>query len=145
MKLIFLQMNIKINLNALQSMMLKQNQTLSPLEGLLTLIPMEVGSGNNDDNSLNINKTLYRDALIAWLNSSEDQEVYPHHDKISSFAMFAFDATWTLIQALNKTSFNGQSSIPSFNSSSYCFNSSLENSILYYKYLNETDFSSNEY
>jgi hypothetical protein len=122
-------------------MMLTRNQTLSPLEGLLTVIPMEVGSdNNNNDNSLNINKTLYRDALIAWLNSSDDQEVYPHHDNISPFAMFAFDATWTLIQALTKTSFNGQSSIPSFNSSSYCFNSSLENSILYYKYLKETDF-----
>jgi hypothetical protein len=92
-----------------------------------------------------MNQTLLNDALTAWQNSPNEQDriEYPlgNESSISSFAMFTFDAAWTLIQALSKTSLNDESSLsPWFVSSSYCFNSSLEKANEYHEYLKKTQF-----
>ncbi|CAF1309576.1 unnamed protein product [Rotaria sp. Silwood1] len=88
---------------------------------------------------LRINQTLLEDALAIWRHSTEDKSSYPANlASISTLAMFTFDAAWTLIQALNKLSFNNS---PVFVATPFCFNSSLTNSNEYHKKLETISFS----
>ncbi|CAF3092421.1 unnamed protein product, partial [Rotaria sp. Silwood2] len=124
--------------------MLKNNEFKKNLEGLLTIIPFGGDGGSSNHQPLNFNKTLLNAALATSQNSQNEHGIGCHlgnESNISSFAMFTFDATWTLIQALYKTSLDGKSSpSPWFLSSSYCFNSSLENATKYHEYLKATQF-----
>ncbi len=64
------------------------------------------------------NKTLLQAATRIW--EQYEPESYPGADKIDYYALFAFDATWTLIQALQElcspiTNYSrGQKSGPTF-------------------------------
>jgi hypothetical protein len=123
--------------------MLKSDESKKKLEGLLTVIPSGCDSASNHY-PLNVNKTLLNDALVAARNSQNKertQYLFGNESNVSSFAMFTFDATWTLIQALYKTSLDGKSSpLPSFVPSSYCFNSSLKNATKYHERLKKSQF-----
>ncbi|CAF1461405.1 unnamed protein product, partial [Rotaria sordida] len=132
----------EVTLDALLLNISESNHILNKLEGLLTVMPIEVISSNNDFQQWNVDNILYNDTLSVWHNlwDENNREEYSHFHNISSFAIFTFDATWTLINALNRTVYDGQSSIPWFSSSSYCFNSSLENADQYHKHLKETNF-----
>jgi ABC-type amino acid transport substrate-binding protein len=74
--------------------------------------------------------------LAFWSNHSSSVSIRDDHYNISSYALYTFDATWTLILALNKSI-----DFPQFQSESYCFNASLQNNDEYHKHLNATKFS----
>ncbi|CAF3298414.1 unnamed protein product [Rotaria sp. Silwood2] len=104
------------------------------LKGLLTVM-------QTHDNGLEsgVNRTLLDDALAIWRNSADYGSSYPaNFTDISSFAMFVFDATWTLIEALNKLSSDDS---PTLAAAPFCFNSLLTNSDTYYKNLEAMSFS----
>jgi ABC-type amino acid transport substrate-binding protein/ABC-type branched-subunit amino acid transport system substrate-binding protein len=65
------------------------------LIGLLTIEPM-VGSNIGTP----VNMTLLAAAYRIW--QQHDSSTFPGSDKVAEYALFAFDATWTLIQSLMK-------------------------------------------
>jgi ABC-type branched-subunit amino acid transport system substrate-binding protein len=104
------------------------------LEGILAVVPI-IGNGS----AFEVNETLQKEAFDVWHNSPKDKDSFPEDlSAVSPFAMYTFDATWTLIQALNKSSFDKSS--PSMEGSPHCFDSSLKNYSNYHMYLKNTHF-----
>jgi predicted outer membrane repeat protein len=104
------------------------------LEGILAVVS-SIGNGS----AFGVNETLQKEAFDIWRNSSEDKDSFPEDlSAVSPFAMYTFDAAWTLIQALNKSSFDKNS--PSMEESPHCFNSLLKNYSKYHMYLENTHF-----
>jgi hypothetical protein len=88
------------------------------LEGILAVVPI-IHYGD----TFGINETLQKEAFNAWSNSLEDSDSFPEDlSSISPFAMYTFDAVWTLIQ------------------SSQCFDSLLVNHSTYHMHLRNTRF-----
>ncbi len=106
----------------------------SNLEGILAVVPI-IG----DESVYGVNQTLQKEAFDVWRNSPKDQKSLPEDlSTVSPFAMYTFDATWALIQALNKSSFDKNS--PSMVQSPHCFESLLKNDSTYHTYLKNTRF-----
>jgi hypothetical protein len=104
------------------------------LEGILAVVPI-IHYGD----TFGINETLQKEAFNAWSNSLEDSDSFPEDlSSISPFAMYTFDAVWTLIQALNKSSFGHNA--PRMEKSSQCFDSLLVNHSTYHMHLRNTRF-----
>jgi len=66
-----------------------------------------------------INSTLLNAAYNIW--KQYEPETFPASMKINPYALFAFDATWTLIQSLQQACSINFSSCLAFNGSSFCF------------------------
>ncbi|CAF4296832.1 unnamed protein product [Rotaria sp. Silwood2] len=94
------------------------NQSFSQnLIGILTVEPT-VGDVVNEP----INTTLLNAAYNIW--QQYEPESFPGPTKVNSFALFAFDATWSLIQSLQRLcsiTTNNSSSCISILNSSFCF------------------------
>ncbi|CAF2962542.1 unnamed protein product, partial [Rotaria sp. Silwood2] len=94
------------------------NQSFSQnLIGILTVEPT-VGDVVNEP----INTTLLNAAYNIW--EQYEPESFPGPTKVNSFALFAFDATWSLIQSLQRLcsiTTNNSSSCISILNSSFCF------------------------
>lgn len=104
------------------------------MSGILIVKPI-ISTGN----IFQVNETLQKEALGIWCNSSQDNSTCPENiSDVSTFAMYTFDAAWTLIQALNKSLFD--KSLPSMERSNHCFNSVLKNSNNYHMHLRNTKF-----
>jgi ionotropic glutamate receptor len=125
------------------------NQTwYDKLIGILTISPV-VGNLVNAP----INTTLLNSAYHLWQQYEPD--TFPGSDNVNYYALFAFDATWTLIKSLEQFSSimsNESSSYLSFVNTSFCFDrqfinsSSLINIINNIKYLGVSgsiEFNSN--
>ena len=96
----------------------------SKLIGILIIEPV-VGSAVN----VPINTTLLNAAYDIW--QTYEPETFPGVDQVSSYALFAFDATWSLIQSLKQLcdiGTNRSSSCVSFVNTSFCFDRCLLNS-----------------
>jgi hypothetical protein len=104
------------------------------LKGILAVVPI-VCNGSAFEG----NETLQNEAFDVWRNSLNDKDHFPKHlSALSPFAMYTFDAVWTLVQALNKSSFDKDS--PLMEDSPHCFNSLLKNDRKYHMYLENTRF-----
>ena len=89
----------------------------SKLTGMLIIEPV-VGSAVN----VPINTTLLNAAYNIW--QTYEPETFPGSDNVDDYALFAFDATWSLIQSLNRLcdiGTNRSSSCLSFVNTSFCF------------------------
>ncbi|CAF2896821.1 unnamed protein product [Rotaria sp. Silwood2] len=87
------------------------------LTGMLLIEPV-VGSVVN----VSINQTLLDAAFTIWQQYEND--TYPGSSNVNYYALFAFDATWTFIQSLQKlcsSTITNSSSCLSFVKSSFCF------------------------
>ena len=95
----------------------------SALTGILTIEPA-VGAIVK----ASMNKTLLNLAYDIW--QQYEPETFPGRTKVNSYALFAFDAAWSLILALHKscstTTIN--SSCISYSGSSFCFNRRFDQS-----------------
>ncbi|CAF1417594.1 unnamed protein product [Rotaria sp. Silwood1] len=104
--------------------------------GILTVEPI---SGNFVHAS--INTTLLNAAYNIW--KQYEPETFPKSGKVDDFALFAFDATWLLIQSLQefclKTT-NNSSSCISFVNSSFCFDRHFLNSESLFDTINNMTF-----
>lgn len=89
-----------------------------------------------------INKTLLHDAYEIW--KEYQPSTLPSYDQIDPFALFAFDATWTLIQALNKfcssDRMNSSSSCLAMVNTSFCFDKKLIHSDQLYESIDDVSF-----
>ncbi|CAF4182639.1 unnamed protein product [Rotaria sordida] len=88
-----------------------------------------------------INTTLLNDAYNIWKHY--EPETFPNSTKIDYYALFAFDATWILIQSLNEfcsKNMNSSSSCISFFNSSSCFNRYFFDSYLDFNIINDMTF-----
>ena len=106
------------------------------LSGMLTIEPV-VGNAVNAP----INETLLNAAYQIW--QQYEPESFPGSDYVNSYALFSFDATWTLIQSLQKlcsTYNNHSSSCISFVNTSFCFNRRFINSSSFFKIINNNSF-----
>ena len=93
---------------------------------------------NNTDNPMS--RTLLDDALQIWKNLTEtNQNDTEQFDVISPLAMYAFDATWLLVNALAKISFDDP--LPSLYLSERCFERVMQNNTIYMQYLRNSAFS----
>ncbi|UJR06934.1 hypothetical protein I4U23_011223 [Adineta vaga] len=81
-----------------------------------------------------INDSLLYDAYDIW--NQYEPESFPGPGHVSKYALFAFDATWSLIEALHKLS-----SSVSFIESSYCFNRRFVHSNLLFNAINSIEFT----
>ena len=109
-------------------------------EKLIGLLSIEAVVANAVNGS--INKTLLNDAYQIW---KEYQPLtFPQSDQVDPYALFAFDATWTLIQSLNQfcssDQINSSSSCLSMINTSFCFDKKLINSDKLYDIIDETSF-----
>ncbi|CAF1240102.1 unnamed protein product [Rotaria sordida] len=101
------------------------------------LIEPAVGSVVN----VPINTTLLDAAYSIW--QQYEPESFPGSMNVNDYALFAFDATWTLIQSLQQlctSKINISSSCLSFIGSSYCFNRHFINSKLLLDAVSRTEF-----
>ncbi|CAF1010573.1 unnamed protein product [Rotaria sordida] len=106
------------------------------LIGMLLIEPV-VGSVVN----VPINQTLLDSALNIW--QQYENETYPRSTNVDYYALFAFDATWALIQSLQKlcsSTINNSSSCLSFVKSSFCFDNRFNQSNLLLDALSTTQF-----
>ncbi|CAF1011721.1 unnamed protein product [Rotaria sordida] len=106
------------------------------LIGLLTIEPVTASIVNAP-----INTTLLDEAYQIW--QQYEPESFPGSTKVDFYALFAFDATWSLIQSLEKfcsTLKNNSSSCLSFTESSFCFHRRFVHSDLLLNTLSRTDF-----
>ncbi|CAF1200955.1 unnamed protein product [Adineta steineri] len=106
------------------------------LSGMITVEPV-VGSVVNAP----INTTLLSAAYNIW--QQYEPETFPGSDKVDYYAIFAFDATWLLIQGLNQlcSSFpNISSTCTTLTGDSFCFNRRFVNSDLFMNILDNTSF-----
>ncbi|CAF1304880.1 unnamed protein product [Rotaria sordida] len=89
-----------------------------------------------------INTTLLDAAYRIW--KQYEPESFPESSTdVDNFALFAFDATWTLIQSLQQlctSKINTSSSCLSFNGSSYCFHRQFIHSNLLLDAVSRTEF-----
>ncbi|CAF1273281.1 unnamed protein product [Rotaria sordida] len=113
------------------------NQTFyKNLTGMFLIEPV-VGSFFNEP----INTTLLDAAYSIW--QQYEPESFPRSMNVNNYALFAFDATWTLIQSLQKlcaSKINISSSYLSFIGSSYCFNRHFIHSKLLLDAVGRTEF-----
>ncbi|CAF3515748.1 unnamed protein product [Rotaria sp. Silwood2] len=106
------------------------------LTGML-LIERVVGSVVN----VSINQTLLDAAFTIWQQYEND--TYPGSSNVNYYALFAFDATWTFIQSLQKlcsSTITNSSSCLSFVKSSFCFDNRFIQSNLLLDALSTTEF-----
>ncbi|CAF2909700.1 unnamed protein product [Rotaria sp. Silwood2] len=88
-----------------------------------------------------INMTLLNSAYQIW--QQYEPETFPTSKNVNFYALFAFDATWTLIKSLEKicsTMKNNSYSCLSFIGSSFCFHRRFVHSDLLLNALCRTDF-----
>ncbi|CAF1177565.1 unnamed protein product [Rotaria sordida] len=88
-----------------------------------------------------INATLLDAAYRIW--KQYEPESFPESMNVDTYALFTFDATWTLIQSLQQlctSKMNISSSCLSFNGSSYCFNRHFIHSDLLLDAVSRTEF-----
>ncbi|CAF5009837.1 unnamed protein product, partial [Rotaria sp. Silwood1] len=100
---------------------------LKALIGILTIEPT-TGDVVNEP----INTTLLNAAYNIW--QQYEPESFPGPTKVNYYALFAFDATWSLIQSLQRfcsITSNSSSSCISIRNSSFCFD---------YRFLNGDSF-----
>lgn len=109
------------------------NQTISSkLIGMLTIEPSTAIAVNGP-----INTTLLNAVYEIW--KQYEPETFPQATKINEYALFAFDATWLLIQSLQQfcsTTSNSSSSCISFDGASFCFKRHLLNSDVLFDIIN---------
>ena len=106
------------------------------LIGLFSIEPV-IGSVVNET----INRTLLNAAYQIW--QQYEPESFPGSTKVNFYALFAFDATWTLIRSLEKlcsTVLNNTSSCLSFIQSSFCFDYRFVHSDLLLDIISRTEF-----
>ncbi|CAF1261341.1 unnamed protein product [Adineta steineri] len=85
-----------------------------------------------------INSTLLNAAYDIW--KQYEPETFPASLKVSPYALFAFDATWTLIQSLQQLCSTISSPCTTFNGSSFCFDRYFINSNLLLNTINSLQF-----
>ena len=109
-------------------------EDVSKLEGFLAVLPII------DSSSVGyINEDLQKEAFEIWLQSSEDKSYFPHdYSLVDRSAIYAFDAVWSLIIALNTSAHDNQ--FPWINISTHCFDNRLINKDKYEMYLKNTKF-----
>ncbi|CAF1518103.1 unnamed protein product [Rotaria sordida] len=103
----------------------------------MLLIELAVGSVVNAP----INATLLNAAYSIW--QQYVPESFPGSMNVDNYALFAFDATWTLIQSLQQlcaSKINISSSCLSFIGSSYCFDRRFIHSKLLSDAVSRTEF-----
>ncbi|CAF5099657.1 unnamed protein product, partial [Rotaria sp. Silwood1] len=113
------------------------NQTFYPNLIGMFLIEPAVGSVVNAP----INATLLNAAYSIW--QQYEPESFPGSINVDNYALFAFDATWTLIQSLQQlcaSKINISSSCLSFIGSSYCFDRRFIHSKLLLDAISRTEF-----
>ncbi|CAF2960237.1 unnamed protein product [Rotaria sp. Silwood2] len=106
------------------------------LIGMILIEPV-VGSVVNAPYNL----TLLNDAYSIW--QQYEPETFPTSMNVDYYALFAFDATWSLIQSLQQlcsSTINNVSSCLSFAASSFCFDSRFVQSDLLLSELDTTEF-----
>ena len=113
------------------------NQTWhTKLIGMLSIEPVV---GNAVDAP--INGTLLTAAYNIW--EQYELESFPGADDVDYYALFTFDATWTLIQSLKQlcsTTINNSSSCISFTGTSFCFDRRFLNSRSFFDIINNNVF-----
>jgi ABC-type amino acid transport substrate-binding protein len=113
------------------------NQTwYEKLIGILTIEPV-LGNVVNAP----INTTLLDAAYHIWQHY--ESESFPGRDNVDYYALFAFDATWTLIQSLQKfcsRMINISSSCISLTNTPFCFDRRFLNSNLFFDIINNNTF-----
>lgn len=76
---------------------------------------------------------------MAWQESADDRGTdVEDSSKIAPYALYAFDAAWTFIQAL--AALEPDDELPSMTNRSCCFGSRLENRQAYFRNLKKTHF-----
>ena len=106
------------------------------LIGMFTIEPA-VGTNVNAP----MNQTLLNAAYQVW--QQYEPESFPGSDKVTDYALFAFDATWLLIQSLQQfcsETNNCSSSCFACNESSSCFHRRYLHSELLFDIISRTDF-----
>ncbi|CAF3075939.1 unnamed protein product [Rotaria sp. Silwood2] len=106
------------------------------LIGMLTIEPT-----TGDFLSKSINRTLLNAAYHIW--EQYEPMSFPGSTKVNNYALFTFDATWSLIQSLQQlcsTNVNNDSSCISFINSSFCFGSRFLNSKSFFNKIIDTKF-----
>ena len=107
------------------------------LVGILTVEPVSAGVLN-----ASINASLLRAAYEVWQQYESDS--FPGEDKVDQYALFAFDATWLLIQSLQRfcTMKDRTPSPPclSFPNASLCFDRHLANANSFLEHVTSTAF-----
>ncbi|CAF3304363.1 unnamed protein product [Rotaria sp. Silwood2] len=113
------------------------NQTMhTKLIGMLILEPI-IGSIVNAP----FNTTLLNAAYQIWLEY--EPETFPGSTKVNYYALFAFDATWTLIQSLQQlcsTYTNSSSPCISIVNNSFCFDRHFLNATSFFNTISSTEF-----
>ncbi|CAF1433013.1 unnamed protein product [Adineta ricciae] len=106
------------------------------LIGILTVEPV-IGSTI----SAPFNQTLLNAACNVW--QTYEPETFPGASNIDYYALFAFDATWSLIQSLPYSCSSNSSSLSSCTmskTSSYCFNCRFSSAKSLFNALNNLEF-----
>ena len=106
------------------------------LIGLFSIEPVTGGVVNAP-----INTTLLNEAYRLW--QKYEPESFPRSAKVNSYGLFAFDATWTLIQSLQtfcSTIINSSLPCLSFVNSSFCFDRRFVHSGLLLNTISRTEF-----
>ena len=86
-----------------------------------------------------VNTTLLSAAYQIW--QQYEPKTFPGPTKVNYYALFAFDATWLLIQSLKQLcSQTTNNSCLSFTGSSYCFHRRFIHSDLLYDLISNTEF-----
>ncbi|CAF1331286.1 unnamed protein product [Rotaria sordida] len=113
------------------------NQTMyTKLIGMLILEPI-IGSVVNAP----FNTTLLNAAYQIW--QQYEPETFPGSTKVNYYALFAFDATWALIQSLQQfcsTYTNSSSPCISIVNNSFCFDRHLLNATSFLNTISTTEF-----
>lgn len=102
------------------------------LAGMLTVEPV-VGSVVQAP----VNMTLLNAAYNIW--QQHEPETFPGYDNIDYYALFMFDAVWTLIQSLNQLCSTKASCLP-LAETSYCFDRRLLNNSALLDVINTNTF-----
>ncbi|UJR11077.1 hypothetical protein I4U23_015259 [Adineta vaga] len=108
----------------------------SKLIGILTIEPV---TGTVVDAP--INSTLLHAAYQLW--QQYEPESFPTSAKVNSYALFAFDATWTLIQSLQKfcsSLKDNSSSCSAYDGPLFCFDRHFIHSNLLFNIMNSLSF-----
>ncbi|CAF3866145.1 unnamed protein product [Adineta steineri] len=106
------------------------------LSGMITVEPVPGGAVNAP-----INTTLLNAAYNIW--QQYEPQTFPGANNVDFYAIFAFDATWSLIQGLNQlcSSFpNISSTCITFTGDSFCFDRRFVNSGTFMNVLDNTSF-----
>ncbi len=114
------------------------NQTFYPkLIGMLTVEPVIASVVGASSNTVLLNA-----AYNIW--KQYEPETFPESTEVNYYALFAFDATWLLIQSLQElcstTTMNNSFSCTSFIDSSFCFNRRFLNSNSFFNTINNMKF-----